>query len=41
MLCKKYNTSPRNVGREHIQELQDVVLERGEYRDALKEPRRK
>jgi hypothetical protein len=36
MLCKKHQTTPRDVGKRHIQELQDVILERGEYRNALK-----
>lgn len=35
-LCKKYGTTPRSVGKEHIKELQDIVNQRGEYEDALK-----
>jgi hypothetical protein len=34
-LCKKHRTTPRGVGKEHIKELQDIVNQRGEYRDAL------
>jgi len=35
-LCKKHNTTPRGVYEKHIQELQDIVLERGTYKDALR-----
>ena len=34
-LCKKYETTPRTVGTEHIKELQDIVHHRGEYKEAL------
>ncbi|HUT93448.1 MAG TPA: FAD-dependent oxidoreductase [Thermoguttaceae bacterium] len=36
MLCKKHNTTPRGVYENHIQELQDIVLGRGDYEHALK-----
>ena len=36
MLCKKYDTSPRGVYEGHIEELQDIVLGRGDYEHALK-----
>jgi len=36
MLCKKYDTTPRRVYENHIQELKDIVFERGAYQDALK-----
>jgi len=35
-LCKKHNTAPRQVGRLHIKELQDIVFSKGKYNDALK-----
>lgn len=35
-LCKKYGTTPRSVCEKNIGELQDIVNERGEYRDALR-----
>jgi hypothetical protein len=35
-LCKKYNTTPRGVYQHHIKELQDIVFERGSYKNALK-----
>jgi hypothetical protein len=35
-LCKKYNTTPRAIYQQHIKELQDVIFERGEFKDALK-----
>ena len=35
LLCKKYGTTPRGVGKEHIKELQDIVNERGDYKGAL------
>jgi hypothetical protein len=34
-LCKKHETTPRDVGKEHIKELQDIVNQRGEYKDSL------
>jgi len=35
-LCKKHNTTPRGVYQQHLAELQDIVFERGERKDALK-----
>ena len=35
-LCKKYETTPRGVWKEHVKELQDIVNQRGEYEDALR-----
>ena len=35
-LCKKFETTPRGVWKEHIKELQDIVNERGEYVNALR-----
>jgi hypothetical protein len=35
-LCKKHQTSPRGVGQRHIHQLQEILLETGQYRDALK-----
>jgi hypothetical protein len=35
-LCKRYDIGPREVGREHIEELQDIVFGRGGYADSLK-----
>ena len=35
-LCKKHNTTPRDVYQQHLAELQDIVFERGESRGALK-----
>jgi hypothetical protein len=35
MLCHKYDTSPRGVYEQHLEELQDIVFERGDYVDAL------
>ncbi|MHC4400758.1 MAG: FAD-dependent oxidoreductase [Planctomycetota bacterium] len=32
MLCKKYDTTPRGVYERHVEELKDVVHQRGEYR---------
>lgn len=34
-LCKKHETTPKGVGKAHIKELQDIVNERGEYKEAL------
>ena len=34
-LCKKHDTTPRGVYKDHIKELQSIVLERGPYRHAL------
>ena len=35
-LCKKHNTLPRGIYQKHLAELQDIVFERGEHKDALK-----
>ena len=35
-LCKKHGTTPRGVYESHIEELKDVVFERGDYENALK-----
>jgi len=35
-LCKKHNAVPRAVRKDHLSELQDIVLERGEYSSALR-----
>ena len=35
-LCKKYEATPRSVYQNHIQELQDIVNQRGSYEDALR-----
>jgi hypothetical protein len=35
-LCKKHDTTPRGVYQKHLAELQDIVFERGEHKDALK-----
>ena len=35
-LCKKHQALPREVGQNHIQELQEILLEQGTYRDSLK-----
>jgi hypothetical protein len=32
-LCKKHQTTPRDVGRNHIKELQKILLEQGQYKD--------
>jgi hypothetical protein len=37
-LCKKYGTTPRNVCQKHIEELQDIINQRGEYASALQIP---
>ena len=34
-LCKEHNTTPRDVARNHIRELQEVLAGGGRYRDAL------
>jgi hypothetical protein len=34
-LCKKYGATPRGIYEQHIQELKDVVWERGDYQHAL------
>lgn len=34
-LCKKHQTTPRRVYQEHIEELREIVNQRGEYKDAL------
>ena len=36
MLCKKHDTTPRGVYQNHVEELKDVVFERGQYENALK-----
>lgn len=38
-LCKKYTTTPRHVYKDHVEELKDIVFERGKYEDALKPQR--
>ncbi len=35
-LCKKYETTPRGIGKDHIEELQSILLARGQYRGALR-----
>jgi len=35
-LCKKHNTTPRGVYKEHLQELLDILAGRGDYEDALR-----
>ena len=35
-LCKKYSAVPHEVGRNHIQELQEILLEQGDNKDSLK-----
>jgi hypothetical protein len=35
-LCKKHDTTPRGVYQQHLAELQDIVFERGEHKDAPK-----
>lgn len=35
-LCKKHHASPRDVGQNHIKELQAILLEQGQYKDSLK-----
>ncbi len=35
-LCKKHHALPREVGQNHIKELQDILLEQGPYKDSLK-----
>jgi hypothetical protein len=37
-LCKKYDASPRGVYRDHLEELKNVVFERGDCKDALAPP---
>ena len=32
-LCKKHQSMPRDVGRNHIKELQEILLEQGQYQD--------
>jgi len=34
-LCKKYKTTPRGVYRDHLEELLDIINDRGDYRGAL------
>ena len=34
-LCKKHATAPRGVYEKHIQELQDIIIGRGQYKGAL------
>jgi hypothetical protein len=35
-LCKKHNTTPRGLCEPHLAELQNVVFERGDYKEAFK-----
>jgi hypothetical protein len=35
-LCKKHGATPRGLYRDHLQELQNLIFERANYRDALK-----
>lgn len=35
-LGKKHSAMPRDIGQDHIKELQEILLERGMYKDALK-----
>ncbi|MFV1968138.1 MAG: FAD-dependent oxidoreductase [Pirellulaceae bacterium] len=37
-LCKKYDTTPRGVYEKHIEELKEIVSERGDYERALSPP---
>ena len=37
-LCTLYNKDPREVGKQHIKELQDIVFNRNDYEGALKKP---
>lgn len=34
-LCKKYHTTPRGVYEKHLEELKDIVYERGDYEGIL------
>ncbi|MBC8870699.1 MAG: FAD-dependent oxidoreductase [Planctomycetes bacterium] len=34
-LCKKHRTTPRGVHEKHLEELKDIVYERGDYENAL------
>jgi hypothetical protein len=34
-LCKKHETTPRDIGREHIKELQDIITQHEKYEEAL------
>jgi hypothetical protein len=34
-LCKRYDTTPRGVYQQHLDELKDIVWERGPYANAL------
>ena len=38
-LCQKHDTTPRGVYQRHLAELQDIIFERGEHKDAFR-PRR-
>jgi hypothetical protein len=40
-LCKKHQTAPRGVGQNHIRDLQDILLGRGQYKDSLKPKRQR
>ena len=35
-LCKKHEALPREVVQNHIKELQEILLEHGQYEDSLK-----
>jgi hypothetical protein len=35
-LCKRHQTTPREIGQKHISELQDIVFGKGNYTEALK-----
>ena len=35
-LCKKHHTTPRGIYKEHIQELQEIVNEQGQYKNAFR-----
>ena len=34
-LCKKRQVLPRDVGQNHITELQEILMEQGPYKDSL------
>jgi hypothetical protein len=35
-LCQKHRVVPRDVGQRHVKELQEILLEQGQYKDSLK-----
>lgn len=37
-LCKKHDTTPREVYEKHLAELQDIVFERGAHANDLRAP---